>query len=232
MTRRAKVVGGAALAAVALLLCLPVMAQDQTKEAAKEVVKEAAKQAAKETAKEGMAGADAQMAEAMAKWQETNAKGPEHERFKEMVGNWTTESKWWTAPGTEPTVSKGTAEFKLILDGRYVEQKYHCEGIMPGQGPFEGIGIEGFDRMKKKYVSIWMDNMSTGIFMAEGTADDAGKVFTYTGKADDPMTGQKDKVYKSICRIVDPDKVVYEMYDTTPGGKEFMSMEITYTRKK
>jgi len=174
-----------------------------------------------------------EMAEMMQKWLALNAKGPEHERFAEMVGTWDTEMRMWKAPDTEPTVTPGKAVFRLILDGRYVEQKYTCAGFgQPGSLPFEGLGIEGFDRFKKRYVSLWMDNTSTGIFISEGTYDEPSKTFTYYGKMDDPMTGQKDKVAKSVAREISKDKVVFEMYDTPPGGKEYMTMEITYTRKK
>ncbi|MBU0637639.1 MAG: DUF1579 domain-containing protein [Planctomycetes bacterium] len=170
-----------------------------------------------------------QMAEMMTKWQELNAKGPEHKHFEAMVGTWDTMSRMWMAPGTEPTISKGTAIFRLMLDGRYIEQVYKCD--MFG-APFEGRGIEGYDRFKKKYVSIWMDNMSTGMFVTYGTLDAAGKVFTYYGKADDPMTGEKDKLVKSVAREITDDKVVFEMFGNLPDGTEFKSMEITYTRRK
>jgi hypothetical protein len=168
-------------------------------------------------------------AQAMAKWQELNAKGPEHQKFVEMVGTWETESKMWMAPGAEPMLSKGTAEIRLLFDGRYVEQRYKCD---MGDRPFEGLSIEGYDRFKKKYVSIWIDNMGTGIFVSEGTADASGKVCTYFGKAHDPMTGEPDKVVRSVAREISPDKVVYEMYDRPAGQDEFKTMEIVYTRKK
>lgn len=213
MTVRTRFVfGGVAMVVAAFFLATQVMSQEEEEASAQ-------------------APAEQQMAEMMAKWKELNAKGPEHERFKTMVGKWDALSKFWMGPG-DPMVSKGTAEFELILDGRYVMQKYHCPGVMGDDKMFEGIGIEGYDRFKKKYVSMWMDNESTGIFMSEGTADESGKVFTYHGKMDDPMTGQKDKDVKSIARVINDDEVVFEMYDTVPGGGEYKSMEITYTRKK
>lgn len=170
------------------------------------------------------------MGEMMAAWAQLQAKGPEHKRFEEMVGTWETESKWWLAPESEPMISTGTAEFRLILDGRYVEQIYKCPNMM-GMA-YEGRGIEGYDNFKKKYVSLWMDSMSTGIYLAEGTVDASGKVWTYYGKMDDPFTGEKDKVAKSIAREISKDKVIYEMYDKKPGVGEFKTMEIIYTRKK
>jgi hypothetical protein len=169
------------------------------------------------------------MEELMAKWAELNAMGPEHEKFKEMVGKWDAESKMWVAPNTQPTVSKGTAEYRLILGGRYVEQKFTCD--MNGQ-PFEGLSIFGYDRIKKKYVSIWMDNMCTGIMLSEGIMDATGKICTYYGTSDDPLTGELDKMCKEVVREVSKDEVVFEMYEMRGGVGEVKMMEITYKRKK
>lgn len=176
----------------------------------------------------GAAPPEMSMEEMMAKWEAMNAKGPEHERFKNMVGTWKAESKSWMAPGTEPMVSEGRAVFKLILDGRYLQQDY--SGEMMGQ-PFTGISVEGFDRIKKKYVSTWMDSSSTGIYIQYGTQDPSGKSFTYHGKMDDPFTGQ-EKTARSVAREIDKDTAVFEMYDTTPDGTEYKCMEITYKRVK
>jgi hypothetical protein len=137
--------------------------------------------------------------------------------------------KFWMFPGGEPTVSQALAEFELILDGRFVQQTYKCEWM--GK-PFVGLGIEGYDTFKKKYVSIWMDNGGNAINISTGTADESGKVFTYYGKMDDPMTGEKDKTVKSIARVINDNKVVFEMYDKPAGGPEYKNMEITYTRAK
>jgi len=155
--------------------------------------------------------------------------GPEHDRLKDMAGSWDVESKMWFGPGMEPIEAKGGAEIRLILDGRYTEQKYECP--MMGQ-PYRGLGFEGYDKIKKKYVSIWMDSMGTGIFYSEGTMDESGKVCTYIGKSDDPFTGEKDKEMKSVGRVINDDEVVFEMYESQPGVGEYKSMELTYKRKK
>jgi len=52
--------------------------------------------------------------------------------------------------------------------------------------PFEGIGINGYDNLKKKFVSTWIDNMGTMIVMSTGTFDPATKTFTYMGEMDNP----------------------------------------------
>jgi hypothetical protein len=76
-----------------------------------------------------------------------------------------------------------------------------------------------------------MDSLSTSIFKSEGSSDTEGKVFTYVGKMDEPMTGEKDKPTKAILRILSADKHVFEMHDLALGEKSKV-LELTYTRKK
>jgi hypothetical protein len=223
MKRMHILLGTAAVAAGMFLLLARAGAQDKPAGDKPAQAKPAPEKAAPK------AGEQDPMAEMMAKWKEINAKGPEHEKLKKMVGEWDTEMKCWMAPDAEPMASPGHATFRLILDGRYVEQKYTCDWM--GE-KFEGLGIDGYDRIKNKYVSLWLDNQSTGMLICEGTADASGKVVTYFGKMDDPIAGVKDKTVRSVARTIDDNKTVFEMYDTAPDGKEFKTMEITYTRQK
>ncbi len=152
--------------------------------------------------------------------------GPEHAQFKEAAGTWHTETKMWMGPG-EPDVSSGTSTMEVIFGGRYMVERYRC---MMKDRPFEGMGIVGYDKLKKKYVHVWLDNFGTGFMVSEGTRDEATKTSTYLGEYDDPMTGQKQK-HKNVLREVTKDQTVMEMYMVGPDGTEFKSMEITYTRQ-
>jgi hypothetical protein len=116
---------------------------------------------------------------------------------------------------------------KAILGDRWIMEEF--EGQMMG-GPFGGLGITGYDNVKKKYVNIWMDTMGTGAMISEGTADAAGKIITYIGTYEDPATN-KTKTYRSISKFVSDSKHTFEMYDKTPEGKEFKCLDIVYTRK-
>jgi Protein of unknown function (DUF1579) len=51
---------------------------------------------------------------------------------------------------------------------------------------FSGIGIDGYDNLRKKYVTAWMDTMGTGIFMMEGTASADGKTIILKGQHAEP----------------------------------------------
>lgn len=98
--------------------------------------------------------------------------------------------------------------------------------------PFHGMSIFGYDNLRQEYVAFWIDEMSTTFMFSTGKSDESGKVFTFEGNYDDVMTGNKDKKFKTVSRILSDDKNVYESYDIGPDGKEFKSLEVTYTRKK
>jgi hypothetical protein len=164
----------------------------------------------------------------MKKMMELAGPGAEHKALEALAGEWNTTARFWMAGSdSEPMESKGTCKRRWLLGGRFLQDEY--DGDMMGM-KFQGLGITGYDKMKKKYINVWMDSMGTAIMMTEGTADSDNKVFTYTGKMDEPMTGERDKPVKFVTRIISPDKHVFEMYDLNLGDKSKVG-EITYTRK-
>jgi len=101
--------------------------------------------------------------------------GEPHKLFASLAGSWTTTTKEWMEPGKPPTESTGSAEMKMLLDGRFLYQEYNAQ--MMGQ-PFSGIGIDAYDNLRKRYVTAWIDTMGTSIFLMEGTASADGKTIT------------------------------------------------------
>ncbi|MBF8294812.1 MAG: hypothetical protein HW389_1357 [Bacteroidetes bacterium] len=189
------------------------------------VVQDLLAQEKKKSAKKGPS-----QEEMMKRWQEAMTPGDAHKKLEAMVGTWDAEVKMWmNGPAGELTVSKGTSENKLVLGGRYVQQDFTSE--MMNQ-PFSGIGYTGYDNFNKKYISFWIDNMSTAMATQEGSLDKGGKTLTMWGKMDEPMTGEKGKRVKYVTRIIDNDKHVFEVYDVTAYGDKKPTMQITYTRKK
>jgi len=177
------------------------------------------------------AAAEKQAAE-MAEYMKMSQPGPEHDKLKEMEGDWAADVKMFNPDGTEMgPPSTGVMHCKMILGGRYLQLNY--DGNMGGPGgatmPFRGMGLSGYDKTKKKYTNVWIDEMSTGMMMTEGTC--TGDVLTSTGEMPDPMTGKICKV-KEVNTMTDKDHHKYEMYMTEGGSdKEMKVMEINYTRK-
>ena len=171
------------------------------------------------------------MNEEMQKMMEAYAKastpGEHHKHLGKLVGTWSAKSKFWMEPGGEPTEGTATATWKPLFEGRYVMLNYKGDSPM---GPFEGIGITGYDNMTKKYVDVWIDSMSTAIMSSTGTCDAAGRVYNYIGDGIDPITQQK-KTIRSVVRMVSDTEMHFEMFDKTPEGKEFRNLEIIYSKK-
>jgi len=151
--------------------------------------------------------------------------GPAHAALKALAGSWKTSVKAWTGPG-DPMVSEGTSESALVLGGRFLKEEYH--GSFMGQ-PFEGFGITGYDNAEKKYVSAWADTMGTRILVQSGEADPSGRVMTFHGTWEDPVTGKKSPT-RMVTHVVDDNTHTFTMYSNYTG-QEVKEMEITYTRR-
>lgn len=136
---------------------------------------------------------------------------------------------WMKGPDSEPMISKGTSEQKVVLGGRFLQQDF--TGEMMGQ-PFIGTGFTGCDNFKKKYVSFWIDNMSTGMSTMEGVLDKDGKTVTMWGTMNEPATGEKNKKVKYVTRFIDKDTQIFETYDVSAYGDKKPTMQITYKRRK
>jgi len=152
--------------------------------------------------------------------------GEPHKQFASLAGSWTTQTKEWMEPGKPPTESTGSVEMKMLLDGRFLQQEFN--GNMMGQ-PYSGVGITAYDNLRKRYVSTWMDTMSTGIFTMEGTASPDGKTITLKGHHVEPGGGQM--THRAVWKLVDNNTQTFDMYGAHHGGKESKMMEIIYTRK-
>ena len=159
-------------------------------------------------------------------WKKLAMPGEPHKLFASLAGSWTTTTKEWMEPDKPPTESTGTAEMKMLLDGRFLYQEYNAQ--MMGQ-PFSGVGIDAYDNMTKKYVTAWIDTMGTGIFMMEGTASADGKTVTLKGSHPGPGGGKM--THRAVWKIVDNNTQTFDMYGAHQGGKEMKVLEITYNRK-
>jgi len=152
--------------------------------------------------------------------------GEPHKQFASLAGSWTTKTKEWMEPGKPPTESTGSVEMKMVLDGRFLQQEF--SGEMMGH-LYSGIGTSGYDNLRKRYVSTWIDTMGTGVFVMDGTASADGKTITLKGQHAELGGGQM--THRAVWKIVDSNTQTFDMYGAHNHGKEMKMMEITYTRK-
>lgn len=184
--------------------------------------------AADKAAEAAPASSDAS-ADAMKAWQDFATPGEHHKLLGRYVGSWKTHTRMWFKPDAPAQESDGRAEIRWALGNRYIEQRQ--EGQMLGR-PFSGIGYTGFDNVKQKYVTIWMDTAGTSILYELGSVDPSGRVIKSRGTVDDPVT-KKPQRYQDAVTFRSPDSFSYEAWGPEPGGvKMFRMMEIVYTRQK
>ena len=179
----------------------------------------------------------ADMQKMMQQMAEMSKVNENHKLLASFDGNWDYTIKFWMNPdpNAPPQESTGTATRKTIMDGRYVTMDVSGTMQMPGADgkmkdvQFQGMGTEGYDNVKKKFVASWIDNMGTGIEFSEGKYDPATKTFTYSMEME-PVAGMKTKV-REVLKLVDDTHMFLEWYETPSKGKEKKTMEISYTKK-
>jgi hypothetical protein len=163
--------------------------------------------------------------EAMKKWMEYMTPGTAHLEFGKMVGNWKAIVTVFDAQAVEQNKSEGSAVYEMVLGGKYLKSTF--KGSMMGM-PYEGIGLDAYDNASKEYISIWIDNMGTGVMYMKGKWDDDSKSFIYTGDVVNPMTGKEEKS-KNVLKKTDDNHMIMTSYSFI-GEKEVKQMEIEYSR--
>jgi hypothetical protein len=179
--------------------------------------------------KDGLGEMTPEKKEMMAKWMAYATPGAPHEIFKGMVGKWTYTSQWWEKSDGEPQKSKGTSTLKLILGGKFLQ--HEVKGKSMGM-PFEGLGITGYDNIKKSYDTIWLDSMGTGVMHGIGSYDASTQTISDKGTASCPMSASGAMSFRSDWKVIDKNHMSYTMFGPGKEGKEFKQMELQFTRKK
>src|SRR6266508_3074293 len=86
------------------------------------------------------------------------APGPEHEVLKKWEGTWNAKVKMGT------NESPATATYKMICGGMWLMSDF--QGQFADQ-KFSGQGLDSYAPEKKKYVSVWVDSISTRPMLLE-----------------------------------------------------------------
>jgi len=153
--------------------------------------------------------------------QDLPAPGPEHEALKRLEGEWIATVRM----GDQET--PGTMTLKMECGGLWLVSDFRSEF---GGQKFQGRGMDGYDPVKKKYVSVWVDSMSTRPILFEGDFDKQKKTMTMTGEG--PGPDGKPAKYRNTTHTPDDNHQTFIMYVTGTDGKETKMMTIEYVRKK
>jgi hypothetical protein len=165
----------------------------------------------------------------MEEWMKYATPGDQHKKLMALDGTYDVKGRSRMDPNSPYMDTTATCEKEASLGGRWLKE--HCQGPgMGGMPPFEGMGMLGYNNYKSKYDMYWFDNMSTMGFVLTGTADANGKIITLLGSYEDPLTKKMRKT-RWVLTVQDTNHQKLEIYETDPEGKEYLGVELNYTRK-
>lgn len=155
--------------------------------------------------------------------------GEMHKKLATDIGSWTGKQTVWMGPDSEPSTTECTSTVSPLMDGRFV--KVDFSGVMEGVGPYNGLGIIGYDNVSKKIQAIWLDNHGTGMSLGTGEFSDDGKTLTIEYSYTCPVTKKPAKMRQVETYNSETSKSM-EMFSADPKtGKEYKMMKIEMTKK-
>jgi Protein of unknown function (DUF1579) len=164
-----------------------------------------------------------EMADAMA----ATMPGIVHAQLAKLEGKWKVTMSI-ILDGIEPEKSEGTAELKMILGGRFI-QETGDESMMGF--PVEHSRLWGYNNGSKKYQAVWLYTMSTGFLQMEGTSDNDGKSIQWKGHFDNESGIRED--ITAVTTFVDDDHFEMELSaGEMPDGSAGPKMKSAYARMK
>lgn len=150
---------------IALLLCVPMTAQETPKKSEADAMMEMYVEAAKPVA--------------------------EHKRLHELAGPWKVTTSLWFEPDAPAHTATGTGVGKLILGGRFLQLDKSVSGAMNE----EAMTIFGFDRRTNDFTLIGFDTLGTYYITAAGKHDEARKGVVFHGSYLQPPGNTEQKYH-------------------------------------
>ncbi|MCA9272225.1 MAG: DUF1579 family protein [Phycisphaerales bacterium] len=163
------------------------------------------------------------MEEMMAMMERLGQPGEHHEKLGRAVGDWNVEATFVDPSSGQEMKGAGSMSSEWVLDGRFVKTDFHMPDFMGS--PFTGIGYNGYDNSSESYQGVWMDSMSTKVFVTAGELMDNGE-FVWLGES---AMGTKMKIVQSMPN---DDTMIDTFFDSMDGGQSWIeSGHMKYTRK-
>jgi hypothetical protein len=155
--------------------------------------------------------------------------GEMHKKIAKEVGTWKGKQTMWMGPDSEPSTTECSSTVSPLMDGRFV--KVDFSGIIEGMGPYNGMGIVGYDNVSQKIQAIWLDNHGTGMSVGTGELSADGKTLTIEYSFTCPLT-KKPATMRQVETYTSPTSKTMEMFGADPKtGKEYKMMKIEMTKK-
>ena len=162
-----------------------------------------------------------------------------HAALEPLIGSWRVElgiyGTMGRSPDLPPIVSQDIRTTRVwIADRQYIEDT--TEGTIEGQ-PYWRRGWLGYSNLDRRYewvtvaprvpMMIYLGKPGSGKKMPIEVTG----VFTDQGVVNEQTVG-RPVVQRTVIRIENNDRHVFDLYFTPPGGKEQLALRLVYTRIK
>ena len=114
----------------------------------------------------------------------------------------------------------GTSTTTWMMPGRWLQTK--AKGMLMGQN-FETFTVMG-------YVFTTVSSVDTAMDRSEGDLDPKTNALVMYGTLDEYLTGEHDKMVRTVIRFNSDDEIVMEIHDLAIGENNTKVLEIKYTR--
>ena len=175
--------------------------------------------------------------QAVPAWVSRGIPGAGHAALAPLVGSWRVELSIYgtmgRSPDLPPIVSNDIRTARVwVADGQYIEDT--TEGTVEGQ-PYWRKAWLGYSNTDRRYewvtvaprvpMMIYLGKPGSG----EQMPIEVTGVFTDQGVVNEQTVG-KPVVQRTVIRIENNDRHVFDLFFTPPGGKEQLALRTVYTR--
>jgi hypothetical protein len=144
------------------------------------------------------------------------------EILEKLLGTWEIQARLWFEPGSEPVAVTGVAITEKATVQGYIQTRLKAHML---DELINGLGIDGYDEAREKYVSVWIDSTNPGIETFEGAYDPRTRAITSFGKKRDPETGKMIET-KSVTTFKSKSMYTYQAWVKDQNGEWVKLMEM------
>jgi hypothetical protein len=178
--------------------------------------------------------------EAIPNWVRRGIPGTGHAKLKPLIGTWRVHKSIYGTMGRSPDLAPIVSNDiktrrEWVADGHYIEDL--TEGTVDGK-LYWRKGWLGYSIMDRRYEWVTIDSLNTTMLRylgKEGSGEDMPismtGVFTDQGVVNEKTVG-KPVGQRTVIRIENNDRHIFELYFTPPGQKEQLADRSVYTRMK
>ena len=151
----------------------------------------------------------------------------EHEWLQRLTGEWEAEARCFMDPNGPPSVNTGIERVRA-LGGFWIISEVESDSA---ENPYANLSTTGFDPTKGKYISTWIDTMTSYLWKSEGTLNEAGTILTMEAEGICPLNPGRLTRTRDVTELKGADLKVMTSSMLGEDGNWNVGMVVTARRK-